>query len=125
MMWVVDIGGERFSFRSKKQESKGFPEKSVSIDQIAAEHVGSVSRFLPSLRGSGGRICVGHEPGSVPPVNSPSRLFNALFTQAPLSERNIERERLLISSVLDALMGSAKSLQGSLMVLTGINWIST
>jgi hypothetical protein len=48
-------------------------------------------------------------------VNSPSRLFNALFAQSPPSERNIERERLTHrSSVLDALMGSAKSLQGNL-----------
>ena len=48
-------------------------------------------------------------------MNSPSRLFNALFAQSPLPERNIERERLTHrSSVLDALMGSAKSLQGRL-----------
>ena len=32
----------------RKQESKGFPEKNVSLDQIAAEHVGSAARF-PSI----------------------------------------------------------------------------
>jgi hypothetical protein len=51
----------------------------------------------------------------IPPVNSPARLFNALFTQSSQSERNLERKRLTHrGSVLDALMGSAKSLQGKI-----------
>ena len=64
-----DVGGghggvNAFLSGVRKQESKGFPEKNVSIDQIAAEHVGSVSRF-PSITAGigGGRICAGHEPG--------------------------------------------------------------
>ncbi|MEC7627525.1 MAG: DUF1552 domain-containing protein, partial [Verrucomicrobiota bacterium] len=117
-----DVGGghggvNAFLSGVRKQESKGFPEKNVSIDQIAAEHVGSVSRFPSITAGIGGGtdMCWTRTGVRIPPVNSPSRLFNALFTQAPLSERNIERERLTHrSSVLDALMGSAKSLQGRL-----------
>ena len=117
-----DVGGghggvNAFLSGVRKQESKGFPEKNVSIDQIAAEHVGSVSRF-PSITagiGEGTDMCWTRTGVRIPPVNSPSRLFNALFAQSPLSERNIERERLTHrSSVLDALMGSAKSLQGTL-----------
>ena len=51
----------------------------------------------------------------IPPVNSPARLFNALFTQSSQSEINLERKRLTHrGSVLDALMGSAKSLQGKI-----------
>ncbi|MDA8991720.1 DUF1552 domain-containing protein [Opitutales bacterium] len=101
----------------KKQESKGFPEKNVSLDQIAAEHVGTAARF-PSITagiGSGTDMCWTRTGVRIPPVNSPARLFNALFTQSPQSERIIERERLTHrGSVLDALMGSAKSLQGRL-----------
>ena len=101
----------------RKQESKGFPEKNVSLDQIAAEHVGSASRF-PSITagiGEGTDMCWTRTGVRIPPVNSPARLFNALFTQSSQSERNIERERLTHrGSVLDALMGSAKSLQGKI-----------
>ena len=101
----------------RKQESKGFPEKNVSLDQIAAEHVGSAARF-PSITagiGEGTDMCWTRTGVRIPPVNSPARLFNALFTQSPQSERIIERERLTHrGSVLDALMGSAKSLQGRL-----------
>ena len=101
----------------KKQESKGFPEKNVSLDQIAAEHVGTAARF-PSITagiGEGTDMCWTRTGVRIPPVNSPARLFNALFTQSSQSERNLERNRLTHrGSVLDALMGSAKSLQGKI-----------
>ena len=101
----------------RKQESKGFSEKNVSLDQIAAEHVGSSARF-PSITagiGEGTDMCWTRTGVRIPPVNSPSRLFNALFTQSAQAVRNAERERLTHrSSVLDALLGSAKSLQGKL-----------
>jgi len=32
----------------KKEESAGFPEKNISPDQVAAEHVGSATRY-PSI----------------------------------------------------------------------------
>ncbi len=101
----------------RKQESNGFPEKNVSLDQIAAEHVGSASRF-PSITagiGEGTDMCWTRTGVRIPPVNSPSRLFEALFVQAPKSERQVERERLTHrGSVLDALRESAKSLHGDL-----------
>ena len=51
----------------------------------------------------------------IPPVNSPARLFEALFVQSPKSERQVEGERLTHrGSVLDALWESAKSLHGDL-----------
>ena len=117
-----DVGGghggvNAFLSGVRKQESKGFSEKNVSLDQIAAEHVGSASRF-PSITagiGEGTDMCWTRTGVRIPPVNSPSRLFNALFAQSPQSVRNAERERLTHrSSVLDALLGSAKSLQGKL-----------
>ena len=108
-----DVGGGHGGVNSfltgvKKQESKGFPEKNVSLDQIAAEHVGTAARF-PSITagiGEGTDMCWTRTGVRIPPVNSPARLFNALFTQSSQSERNIERERLTHrGSVLDALMG--------------------
>ena len=117
-----DVGGGHGGVNSfltgvKKQESKGFPEKNVSLDQIAAEHVGTAARF-PSITagiGEGTDMCWTRTGVRIPPVNSPARLFNALFTQSSQSERNLERERLTHrGSVLDALMGSAKSLQGKI-----------
>ena len=101
----------------RKQESNGFPEKNVSLDQVAAEHVGSASRF-PSITagiGEGTDMCWTRTGVRIPPVNSPARLFEALFVQAPKSERQVERERLTHrGSVLDALRESAKSLHGDL-----------
>ncbi len=101
----------------RKQESAGFPEKNVSLDQIAAEHVGSASRF-PSITagiGEGTDMCWTRTGVRIPPVNSPARLFEALFVQSPKSERQVERERLTNrGSVLDALRESAKSLHGDL-----------
>ena len=101
----------------RKQESQGFPEKNVSLDQIAAEHVGSAARF-PSITagiGSGTDMCWTRTGVRIPPVNSPSRLFKALFIQSPQDERISQRKRLTHrGSVLDALLGSAKSLQGNL-----------
>ena len=117
-----DVGGGHGGVNSfltgvKKQESKGFPEKNVSLDQIAAEHVGTAARF-PSITagiGEGTDMCWTRTGVRIPPVNSPARLFNALFTQSSQSERNLERNRLTHrGSVLDALMGSAKSLQGKI-----------
>ena len=117
-----DVGGghagvNAFLCGVRKQESNGFPEKNVSLDQIAAEHVGSASRF-PSITagiGEGTDMCWTRTGVRIPPVNSPARLFNALFTQSPQTVRKSERERMTHrSSVLDALLGSAKSLHGDL-----------
>ena len=117
-----DVGGghggvNAFLSGVRKQESKGFAEKNVSLDQIAAEHVGSAARF-PSITagiGEGTDMCWTRTGVRIPPVNSPFRLFNALFSQSPQAVRNANRERLTHrSSVLDALLGSAKSLQGKL-----------
>ena len=101
----------------RKQESKGFPEKNVSLDQIAAEHVGSAARF-PSITtgiGEGTDMCWTRTGVRIPPVNSPSRLFNALFTEMPKNEREVQKQKMTHrGSVLDALLDSAKSLQGRL-----------
>ena len=100
-----------------KEESKGFPEKNVSLDQVAAEHSGSAARF-PSITAGlaeGTDMCWTRTGVRIPPVNNPARLFQALFVQSAKAEREIERQRLgHRGSVLDALRESAKSLHGDL-----------
>ena len=101
----------------RKEESKGFPEKNVSLDQVAAEHSGSAARF-PSITAGlaeGTDMCWTRTGVRIPPVNNPARLFQALFVQSAKAEREVERQRLgHRGSVLDALRESAKSLHGNL-----------
>ena len=101
----------------KKEESAGFPEKNISIDQVAAEHVGSATRY-PSITagiGEGTNMCWNRGGVNLPPVNNPARLFEALFVESRASAKAGERERLSNrASVLDALRESAKQLGGNL-----------
>lgn len=101
----------------KKEDSACFPEKNISIDQVAAEHVGAATRY-PSITagiGEGTNMCWNRAGVNLPPVNNPARLFDALFVESSLGAKASERERLSNrSSVLDALRESAKQLGGNL-----------
>ena len=101
----------------KKEESAGFPEKNISLDQVAAEHVGAATRY-PSITagiGEGTDMCWNRAGVHLPPVNNPARLFEALFVEASADEKASERGRLSNrASVLDALRESAKLMAGSL-----------
>ena len=101
----------------RKEEASGFPEKNISLDQAAAEHVGSDTRF-PSINTGildGTDMCWTRAGVHVPPINNPATLFRALFVTSPLDERNRKRERLSHrGSVLDALRESATALSTSL-----------
>jgi hypothetical protein len=101
----------------RKEESGGFPEKNISLDQVAAEHSGSAARFPSITAGLAGGtdMCWTRTGVRIPPVNNPARLFEALFVQSSKAERDLERTRLgHRGSVLDALRDSAKSLHGDL-----------
>ena len=101
----------------RKEMAAGFPEKNITIDQVAAEHVGSATRF-PSITAGidAGTNMVWTRSGvSVPPVNNPAKLFGALFVNQDKSSKAKQRIGLLHrSSVLDALRESAKTLNGKL-----------
>ena len=101
----------------RKEESGGFPEKNISLDQVAAEYSGSTTRF-PSINaglGEGTDMCWNRTGVRIPPINNPARLFEALFVERSKSERDLERTRLEHrGSILDALRESAKSLHGNL-----------
>jgi hypothetical protein len=101
----------------KKEEAAGFPEKNISIDQVAAEHVGTATRY-PSITagiGEGTDMCWNRAGVRLPPVNNPARLFEALFVESSVAAKVSEYERLSNrASVLDALRESAKELAGNL-----------
>ena len=101
----------------KKNEAEGFPAKNISIDQAAAEHVGSATRF-PSVNTGiykGTDMCWTRAGVHVSPVSNPAALFRALFVDLPATEREIERTRLQYrGSVLDALRDSANALNRNL-----------
>ena len=101
----------------KKEEAAGFPEKNISLDQAAAEHVGSATRF-PSINAGiqqGTDMCWTRAGVHVPPVNNPATLFRGLFVNSPASEREVKRTRLKHrGSMLDALRDSASALNRTL-----------
>jgi len=101
----------------KKEEAAGFPAKNMSLDQAAAEHVGSATRFPSVNTGivNGTDMCWTRAGVHVPPVNNPAKLFRALFVNTPANERAAERTRLKHrGSVLDALRESASALNRTL-----------
>ena len=101
----------------KKEEAAGFPEKNISVDQAAAEHVGSSTRFSSINTGieGGTDMCWNRAGVHIPPINNPATLFRALFVNSPQGEREVERTRLKHrSSVLDALSDSASVLNRTL-----------
>ena len=97
----------------KKEEAAGFPQKNISLDQAAAEHVGSSTRF-PSINTGierGTDMCWTRAGVHVPPINNPATLFRGLFVNPPQSAREVNRTRLKHrASVLDALRDSASAL---------------
>ena len=101
----------------KKEEAAGFPGKNISLDQAAAEHVGSSTRF-PSINTGilrGTDMCWSRAGVHVPPINNPATLFRGLFVNSPQSAREAEHTRLKHRvSVLDALRDSASALNRTL-----------
>ena len=82
----------------RKEESGGFPEKNISLDQVAAEHCGSTARF-PSITAGlreGTDMCWTRTGVRIPPVNNPARLFEALFVQSSKVERDVERQAVWV-----------------------------
>mgnify|MGYP002043004570 CR=1 FL=1 len=110
-------GVKAFLSGIRKDESSGFPDKNMTIDQVAAEHVGSATRF-PSITaglGNGTDLCWTRSGVRIPPVNNPARLFEALFVQSDATSLGKQRKRLAHrASVLDALRESAGKLDGKL-----------
>jgi hypothetical protein len=110
-------GVQSFLSGIRKDESAGFPDKNMTIDQAAAEHVGSATRFPSITAGldNGTDLSWTRSGVRIPPVNNPARLFEALFVQSDAASIGKERTRLTHrASVLDALRESAGELDGKL-----------
>jgi hypothetical protein len=89
----------------------------MTLDQAAAEFVGSAARYPSIVAGleNGTNLSWNRAGVRIPPVNNPAKLFQALFVEANAASKDSERVRLMHrSSVLDALRESAKQLEGKL-----------
>lgn len=107
----------------KDNESAGFADRNISLDQRAAEHVGSATRF-PSLvlaadKDNGGELQCElswtRNGVNVPPLYRPTELFRALF----IADDDGSRQRLaaqyeLSGSILDAVGAHARQLSNRL-----------
>lgn len=97
----------------KKEEAAGFAAKNISLDQAAAEYVGSATRF-PSLNtaiAAGTDMCWTRAGVHVPPVSNPATLFRGLFVDAQPEAKQASKVALSQrASILDALNESATAL---------------
>lgn len=89
---------------------------SISLDQLAAQHIGEQTRF-PSLAlsGEGFSLSWSHSGALVPSDVSPSRVFASLFLDGRPDEVEAQVRRLRDGqSVLDAVRDQAKTVQAEL-----------
>ncbi len=102
----------------KSSEARGMPGGGISLDQRAAEHMGSRTRFPSLTIGSesglhGGPMMSWTRTGTrVPPITGPRELFQALFVEDTPTQKVRAEDRIdLQSSILDAVLGDAKALK--------------
>ncbi len=102
----------------KAQEARGLPDGGISLDQRAAEHVGSQTRFPVLNVGSpdglhgGCQISWTRTGTRVPPIPGPRELYRALFIEDDAEARRQAMERLhLRESILDAVRDESRSLR--------------
>jgi len=101
----------------RKEEAAGVPEKNRTVDQAAAEHSGSVTRYrsITAGIGKGTSMCWTRSGVRIPPVNNPARLFESLFVASDPASRMAQRQRLTHrASALDAVRESAKRVSSRL-----------
>ena len=102
----------------KSADAKGLPEGGISVDQRAAEFVGSRTRFPSLTIGSedglhGGCMMSWTRTGTrIPPISGPRELFRALFVENSVEAKRLATDRIkLQGSILDAVQGDANSLK--------------
>ena len=106
----------------RNNESSQFASKNISIDQLAAEHVGSETRFSSIVASVGpgegelaGQCSWTRNGVNVPPIHDERKLFRALFVGTPINHLARERESNRRStSVLDCVLEQAKLMQREL-----------
>lgn len=105
----------------KSTESSSVPDGGISLDQRAAEHVGSRTRFPSIAVGSedglhGGPMMSWTRTGTrVPPTPGPRELFRKLFVDDGPQSKKLEKERIALqSSILDTVLDDAERIQRQL-----------
>jgi len=90
----------------------------ISLDQLAAEHIGSETRFPTlALSGEGEGLSWTRTGAPVPASTSPSRVFARLFLAETLQEARAQGRRLADGrSILDDVADEAKRLRSGLGV---------
>lgn len=121
-----DVRGGHFAIHCyltgvKSSEAKGMPDGGISLDQRAAEFVGSATRFPSLAVGSNDGLHGGCQMSwtrtgtRVPPIAGPRELFNALFVQESETSRRQAKDRIALQgSILDAVQGDAQALNRKL-----------
>ena len=117
------IGCHSFLSGMRDVEAGNWPDRNVSIDQRAAEHVGADTRF-PSLVMSAGPVARGEQElrlswtrngVNIPPLSSTRELFEALFKSDDPAEQKARSESYSRhASVLDAVADHARLLEKKL-----------
>lgn len=99
-------------------DAPGAEEGGISLDQRAAEHVGSATRFPSIGVGSdnglhGGPMMSWTRTGTrVPPIPGPRELFNRLFVDEGAGARQANLERIALRrSILDSVLPDANRLK--------------
>ena len=105
----------------KAAEARGMKDGGISLDQRAAEFVGSQTRFPSISTGSPDGIHGGCQMSwtrtgtHVPPVPGPRELFRMLFVDDDKNKKAQATDRIALQgSILDAVQDDAKSLQRKL-----------
>ena len=101
----------------KSSEARGRADGGISLDQRAAEFVGSQTRFPSLTIGSesgvhgGCRISWTRTGTRVPPIGGPRELFKQLFINGSEADKEQVADRIrLQGSILDAVLSDANSL---------------
>jgi hypothetical protein len=103
-----------------KVDAKNMPDGNISVDQRAAEVLGSATRFPTVTVGSSGGLHNGCQMSwtrsgvRVPPITGPRDLFRKLFEQDSDEGKRAATERsVLKKSILDSVIVDAKSMSRS------------
>ncbi len=101
----------------KAPEARGLPDGGISLDQRAAEHVGSQTRFPSLTVGSedglhgGCRISWTRTGTRVPPITGPRDLFRLMFIDGDAKQKQKANDQIALQkSILDSVLSDAKSL---------------